>query len=246
MRLFITSYQKSGTHQIMPMFGGMMPDVVDRAHSTYIDVPDRFGLNKDINWGGVTETANNLRQFKHGENKAFGHLAYMPEYEKVFRETDTKVIFNVRDPRDVIVAEYENARRKLEADPKSIPLWDFYDEEAGMRIFQKPDPITDLIIFAAARWPHWLGWLDCDFVLKIKYEDLRLRKTETVQKIFEFAQPAGIPDQRALAKGTEPKPQNPTFRKGTPGDWKITFKLHHMELAEKLLMDTMERLGYAW
>jgi len=33
MRLFITSYQKSGTHQIMPMFGGMMPDVVDRGHS---------------------------------------------------------------------------------------------------------------------------------------------------------------------------------------------------------------------
>ena len=38
MRLFITSYQKSGTHQIMPIFGGI-PDVVNRGHNEWIDAP---------------------------------------------------------------------------------------------------------------------------------------------------------------------------------------------------------------
>jgi len=246
MRLFITSYQKSGTHQIMPMFGGMMPDVVDRGHSNWVDVPKQYGLNRDINWSGVEETAKNLRTFKHNSNIAFGHLAYMPEYAQVFEETDTRVIFNIRDPRDVVVSEYENARRKFEADPKDNPLWNFYDEEAKKRIFQKDDPITDLIILAAARWPRWLGWLEHDFVMKVKYEDLRLNTVETAKKIFAWAQPVGILDARALAKGAEPKPQNPTFRRGVPGEWKTKFKLHHMDLAKELLSETMERMGYSW
>jgi hypothetical protein len=49
-----------------------------------------------------------------------------------------------------------------------------------------------------------------------------------------------------LAEGAKPKEGNPTFRKGTPGDWKITFELHHMELAKELLSETMDTLGYAW
>jgi hypothetical protein len=101
---------------------------------------------------------------------AFGHVGYMPEYAKVLQETNTQVLFNIRDPRDVVVAEYENGLKKLEADPKIPPLWDFYDEEAGMRIFKKPDPITDLIIMAGVRWPCWLGWLQHDFVMPVKME----------------------------------------------------------------------------
>jgi hypothetical protein len=144
------------------------------------------------------------------------------------------------------VAEYENARKKLEADPQIPPLWDFYDEEAGKRIFEKADPISDLIYLAAVRWPHWLGWLDHDFVLKIKYEDLRLRTLETTQKIYHFAKETGIPDARTMARGAEPKEGNPTFRKGTPGDWRTTFEFHHMVLAKELLSETMDTLGYAW
>jgi len=228
------------------MFGGMMPDVVDRGHSSFINMPKRYGLNRDINWDGVEETVKNLRVFKHSQNMAFGHVAYMPEYAEVLEETDTLVLFNIRDPRDVVIAEYENARRKIEADPQSLPLWDFYDEEAGMRIFQKPDPIIDLIIFAAARWPRWLGWMDHDFVKVVKYEDLRLRTHETCQEIFKFAQGVGIIDARALAKGTMPKPENPTFRKGQPGEWAEKFKPHHTKLAKELLSDIIERMGYAW
>lgn len=246
MRLFITSYQKSGTHQIMPMFGGMMPDVVDRGHSQWVDAPKRFGLNRDINYEGVQETIRHLLYFKHHSNIAFGHVAYMPEYAKVLEDTNTLVLFNVRDPRDVVVAEYMNGLRQIAADGQASPLWNFFDDEAGMRIFEKPDPISDLIELAAARWPRWLGWLDHDFVMKVKYEDLRLNTYETCLKIFQFAQPVGIIDARALEKGTKPKPNNPTFRKGKPGEWAKVFKNHHTKLAKELLTDIMDKLGYKW
>jgi len=243
VRLFITSYQKSGTHQIMPMFG-MIPDVVDRGHNQWIDVPAKYGVTREINWDGVAETANNLRTFKHGQNRAFGHVAYMPEYAKVLEETDTRVLFNVRDPRDVIVAEYENAQSKLLADPQDNPLWNFYDYEEDKRIFEKADPITDLIILAAARWPHWLGWLDHDFVKMIKYEDLRLNTYETAKEIFRWIQPIGIPEARTLAKNAKPKPSNPTFRRGVPGEWKEKFSIKHAKLSMELLGDVLERLRY--
>jgi hypothetical protein len=242
MRLFITSYQKSGTHQIMPMLG-VADDIVDRGHNSYINAPKRYGLNREINWPGVEETAHNLRLFP---SKAFGHVAYMPEYAQVFEETDTRVIFNVRDPRDVVVAEYENALKKLSADPKVPPLWNFYDEEAGMRIFEKPDPISDLIILAAARWPHWTGWMKHSFVMTVKYEDIRLNTFETAKKIYKWLEPVGCEIPEVLAQKAKPKPGNPTFRKGVPGEWKEKFELHHMELAEELLGDVIKELGYEW
>jgi len=243
MRLFITSYQKSGTHQIMPIFV-VRPDVVDRGHSQWVDVPDRFGLNKEINWDGVHETVENLRVFRNNSMRAFGHIAYMPHYAEVLEQTNTKVLFNIRDPRDVVVAEYENARRQFKADPTGSPLWNFMDTQSGKRIFEKDDPISDLIVLAAARWPRWLGWMEHDFVKVVKYEDLRLRTKETLEDICDwmdghFCDPIGEMMSNAI-----PKPKNPTFRKGNVGDWKRTFRPHHVKLAQELLEDVLLQMGY--
>jgi hypothetical protein len=242
VRLFITSYQKSGTHQIMPIFG-MIPDVVDRSWQDWIDVPRRYNLNTEINPEGVIETVANLRTFKHGSNKAFGHLSYRPEYAKVLEETDTRVIFNIRDPRDVIVSEYENARRKA-SDGDKMPLHNFYDSENEKFLYDHDDPITELIIFAAARWPHWLGWLDHDFVLPVKYEDLRLHTLETTREIFNWIQPTGCESAEIMAKKSKPGAGNPTFRRGVPGEWKEKFSIEHAKLSMELLGDVLEKLGY--
>ena len=242
MRLFITSYQKSGTHQIMPMFG-MIPDVVDRSWQDWIDVPDRYRLNKEINKPGVIETVNNFRAFKHSSNKAFGHVSYLPEYAKVLEETDTRVLFNIRDPRDVIVSEYENALRKIGVGDK-MPMWNYYDAENEKFLYDHDDPITELIIFAAARWPHWVGWLDHDFVLPVKYENLRLRTLETTKEIVSWIQGTGCESAEKLAEMARPGASNPTFRRGVPGEWKIKFEPHHVKLADELLGDIIKRMGY--
>ena len=242
MRLFITSYQKSGTHQIMPMFV-VRPDVVDRSLNEMIDVPAKYNLNAEINLAGVRETVENLRVFKLGSSKAFGHLSYMPEYAKVLEETNTKVLFNIRDPRDIVIAEYENALRKFERG-ENMPLWNFYDSEKEEYLFRSKDPIAELIVFAAARWPRWLGWLDHDFVKPVKYEDLRLRTRETVEELIKWLNGVGCSGVDTMVKEAIPKPGNPTFRKGEPGEWKTVFTPHHIELADKLLSGTIKRLGY--
>lgn len=244
MRLFITSYQKSGTHQIMPMFMPHIPDVVDRSWNCWVNAPKRYALNPKINRPGVEEVVGNLRQFKGGATKSFGHLSYMPEYAQVFKETATKVLFNIRDPRDIVVAEYGNAQRHFAEERKGFPLYNFRDQEDGKFLYEKEDPITELIILASARWPRWLGWLEHDFVYKVKYEDLRLKPRETVEGICEWLGGEKCSGIDAMVKNAQPNPPPPTFRKGLVGEWITTFQPHHVELSEELLSDIIEKLGY--
>ena len=245
MRLFIVSYHKSGTHQIVPMFL-IIPDVVDRSWNDWINVPERYNLNREINPPGVKETCGNLRKFKAGANRAFGHLSYLPEYAEVFEETDTKVLFNIRDPRDIIAAEYGNAQRYATKERKGMPLHNFLDKEDGKFLYEKDDPITELIIFSAARWPRWLGWLDHDFVMPVRYEDLRLHTRETVEKIHAWLGGRECNPIGKMVQSARPVATNPTFRKGLVGEWRKTFEPHHVELAEELLKDIIEKLGYKW
>lgn len=246
MRLFITSYQKSGTHQIMPMFSTPILHVVDRSWNCWIDVPERYRLNQKINWPGVEETVRNLQTFRDGSSKAFGHLSYLPEFAKVFERTKTKVLFNIRDPRDVVVAEYENAMRHYREGRKGSPLWNYLDGDDGKFLYEKDDPISELIILAAARWPRWTGWLDHDFVMPVKYEDLRLKQKETIEKIIEFLNGFGCAPVHEMMRRAQPRQDNPTFRRGIPGEWKIKFEFHHIKLANELLRDIIERLGYTF
>lgn len=244
MRLFITSYHKSGTHQIVPMFTPNCPDVVDRSHVDWINVPKRYRLNTEVNHEGVIETCGNLRNFQYGASKAFGHLAHRPEYAKVFMETSTKVLFNVRDPRDIVVAEYRNAQRKFAIDSKDMPLWNYYDAEAEKFLYDHDDPIRELIILASARWPQWIGWLDYDFVLKVKYEDLRLDTVNEVDRIRTWLNEQECYSAEIMVKKAKPAKSNPTFRRGVPGEWTAVFTPENRALADELLGDILDRLGY--
>jgi hypothetical protein len=241
MRLFITSYQKAGTHQIMPAFGAT-EQVVGRA---YVDMAAVRGYGMTgINHDGIDETCDHLRRF---EEKAFGHLPYLPEYAEAIQAQPTKVLFNVRDPRDVVVANYYSIQKVYyKTDPpgkKGLGHLNLADEKTGELVILKKDPIAALIEIEAYRWPAWLGWLNHDFVMKVKYEDLRLAGIETLKKILEFTMPYSF-HVYSVNDAMVPNHANPTFRSGRIGDWKTEFKPHHKKLAEKLMGKTIERLGY--
>jgi len=231
MRLFVTTYQKSGTHQIMPALG-IDPDIVDRSRTQLCDLPPRYGRIDEPNRSGMLETCGALAIF---EDKAFGHVAYLPEYAKAIQAEPTKVIFNIRDPRDIVVSEWYSANQNK---------WPNLNiEEYNKTISDLADPIAELIELAACRWPRWLGWLDHDFVLPVKYEDLRLNGKETMEKIAEWLEPFYI-HAPSCADKLQPRKRNPTFRRGVPGEWKDVFTDKHKELSKRYLSDIIERLGY--
>ena len=235
MRLFLTTYNKTGTHQIMPALR-IFNDVEDRSNNSlsYVSryVPDR--IDAYIDDEGVKRTCEDLKSF---EVHAFGHLSYMPEFVDALQTRPTKVIFNVRDPRDVIVAELHNMMKHGYNSWLNFPLID------KSCYVSDDDPISHLIDFAT-RWYRWIGWLDHDFVYKVKYEDLRLHPEETVVDMWKWLGDDYRIDTGAVVRGLLPKDHNPTFRKGAVGDWKEHFTDAHKKKAEEMLGEIITLLGY--
>lgn len=146
MRLFLTSYNKSGTHQIMPALG-INDDVVDRSLNSVSALPAYTGMPREISVKGVVSTCEALANFT---SPAFGHVSYLPEYAVAIQVQPTKVVINVRDPRDVIVAEYYNMMKHEDG----MSWLNYWIAEKNCYV-AKDDPISHLIDFAV-RWERWV------------------------------------------------------------------------------------------
>lgn len=247
MRLFVTSYQKSGTHQVMPMFHDRtseMPMVVDNTGLAFSKMPEMYGGGPEPWDGPSPETIAGLKAFPY---RAFGHLAYHEAYYEALQSRPTKIIFNVRDPRDVVVAEFENIRRYIESGRSGRAFLDI-DVTIGpgesVALIKRKNPINDLICMAAYRWPVWLGWIGRTHVKLVHYEDLRLKPRETVHEISEWVAPHIPPGEETMVANLYPKRRNPTFRKGAVGEWKKYFTPSMTKLAEEKLGYVITALGY--
>lgn len=239
MRLFIVSYQKSGTHQIMPALDAVK-DVVDRSWLDMTTVPRKFGTQRYRNEEGVLETCEKLREFT---KSAFGHLPYNDEYLEALRSIPTKILFNVRDPRDIVVANFHSIRKVYFEKKRGSGHLNFYCADEGKVLIEMDDPISELIQVEAERWKHWIGWHGVDDVMTVKYEQLRIAPRETIEEIAKFVHPFPI-DIAKSTSGLVPNHANPTFRAGRIGDWKQDFNDAHKELANELMRDTITQLGY--
>jgi len=231
MRLFLTTYQKSGTHQIMPALG-IEEQIVDRSNHPMTYVSKYVGTAPKINKDGVKKTVNALQKMP---GKAFGHVSFLPEYLKVLNEQPTKIIFNIRDPRDVIVSEYHNM---LSGKSEWLNFW---LPEKQCKVLDD-DPISHLIDFAT-RWEAWTGWMFHTSVYVVRYEDLRMNGANTCLELAEWLLPYEI-DPKAVAENLLPKKLNPTFRKGGIGDWNWEFSDEHKKKTEKVLGHIIDKLGY--
>jgi hypothetical protein len=245
MRLLLTSYQKSGTHQIYPMFiqdtGQSVGQLIDKAHLNIFGT-EAFGNPPIDNLEEkLQETAAEIGNFT---GKRFGHIAYHPLYGEATRTQPTKVVFNVRDPRDVVVSEYENLLRvRAGGGARAEGLWNVLLPDEGKHLIDSSDPIGWLIRLAAARWPNWLGWMDEDNVALIHYEDLRLRTPSTVTELREWLLGVGMPTYEWMVNRAGNR-KAVTFRKGLIGEHKNYFNEGHWRLSDKLLTPILERLGY--
>ena len=236
MRLFLTSYDKSGTHQIMPALR-ILPHLVDTSHNNQHVLPEYLKIGREIGQDGVEATCKRLREFK---NRAFGHVTYLPEFAKAIQAEPTRIIFNIRDPRDVIVAEYYNMKK---AKP-GMGWLNFWIPEKECYVVDD-DPISHLIDFAV-RWKVWLGWMKDEFTYVVRYEDLRTKGMETCISLYNWISHWGIVIDPAyvINKRLAPTHDNPTFRKGIIGEWKEVFTDKQKEKCERVLGDIIQEMGY--
>ncbi|MFB3785092.1 MAG: sulfotransferase domain-containing protein [bacterium] len=236
-RIFCVSIPKAGTHLLERMLC-LHPRLYRKFMSTL------FNSHLDKYRG----LANIARGLKPGQILV-SHLHYSEQRRQVLADQGIKVLFMIRDPRDVAVSEAFYIRRK-----KDHYLHSLYAREPDLRSALLLEIRGD----AAAGHPplgerlgSFLGWMREPSGV-VRFEDLigeeggggRQTQMEVIQRLFDFLEmdisPAEIDKiRRGLFSGA-----SPTFRKGKIGEWRKHFDEEITDLFKQTAGEMLVRYGF--
>ena len=226
-RLINIAIPKSGSGMLAQAIGGEHANI---GPGMYEDHPD----------------LGTLEEMRFTEPFARSHQPYHSEYEQLYRERGDKVVFLHRDPRDVIVSHAMYVDKW--AGHRSYFNFPIGEDEF---LATAEDRILELIEKSLWLYDRYLGWMDADFVLPLKYEELvnsdGSKNPKGFQKFIDYlgkyAKDLKISSPKGMIKKIDPQSCN-TYRKGIIGDWKNHFTEEHKELFWETCGNLMEKLGY--
>jgi len=246
--LFSNSFPKSGTHLLTQILAGFttLGPFVDSGLPAIVTYDGMDGRHR-----AEMEILHDLRRLNAG-NIAYGHLHATDQVVKFMSQQSIASFFIIRDPRDVLVSHVHYV---TDMAPKHI-LHNYYanklstfEERLRTSILGLPNapfPFPDI----GKRLEPYLGWMGCEAVFVLKYEDLINQQFESVSNILKHVIKHGfIPGvnvteaTEVLLAGIDPQ-RSPTFRKGGSGAWKDQIDAEN----KNLIIDTAGRaliqLGY--
>jgi hypothetical protein len=190
-----------------------------------------------------------------------GHLAYVQAVESVFQILGFGLMFVYRDLRDVIVSQAYHFMSEDEV-RFIFKHRDYYQgmskEEIMLRAINGDENIDGII----ERWEKFAGWLDCDWILPMRYEEMVLKRERAAKRFFEYVynkalEDSGVEVQKlddrirkaalhCILAESEQKEMSVTFRKGKVGQWKHEFTpAVKAAFKERDVNNWLIELGYA-
>ena len=181
--------------------------------------------------------------------------AYLHAREPYLSELNRAVVaafFLYRDPRDLIISHIFYA---TELHPKH-GMHAFYKQKlnnmeerinAAIEGVQLPEAQLSSI---RAKYERYLAWLEQANVLPLRFEDLILRRSSTLNTILDHLAGHGyeaqLPrDEAILALEVAISPAaSGTFRRGQPGEWQEHFTAGNKRAFKTATGDLLQKLGY--
>lgn len=193
----------------------------------------------------------NLRKLGPGDI-AFAYLHAREPYLSELSRPNTAAFFIYRDPRDVIVSQIFYA---LEMH-KGHGMHRYYArelktmEERIKAAVNGVQTATAQLSPIRAKYEHYLGWLNQDRVLSLRFEDLILDRLPTLNRMLDHLANRGFSSQpprpqavAALEAAIAPSASG-TFRKGQPGEWKQHFTEQNKQAFKAATGDLLQTLSY--
>lgn len=250
-KIYINSFPKSGTHLANLI-------VAHLAHRQ----EDRFwmGSFRGNSWTTIWVNSNKLIPIIDGQNPATwyqGHLGYKPEFEEAFLRNNVCMFFIYRDLRDIVVSlayHIETADDETHFHPGA----EKFRELGGHKEIMKA-VITGLDVWSGIfeRWELYSKWLECDWVLPIRFEDMISDPKGVAERAIRYTIKRTIGEtfltfetmfQAAVERSIElqkTKDHSPSFRKGVAGEWKNEFDQELIDLFNEYDRNNwIKRLGY--
>ena len=250
-KLYICGFPKSGLHLADRMAVAMLAP-----------------WKPEHNWYGSnawTTERHNLKQaavvlgsLKRGQYIK-GHLGYLRSIERLMQILGIAVVFVYRDLRDVVVSQAYHMMS--DSDALNFKGRERYQDMDKLDVMKAVITGDDTIPGIFDRWETFAGWLDCDGVLPLPYEEMRKHPERAAATFFDYVYGWALRDSgitgsmtdnrirqavisciRTEMKHTE---MSVTYRKGKAGGYKKEFTPELYKTFEKA--DTngwMERLGY--
>ncbi len=171
------------------------------------------------------------------------HLYYSENYAKWLEESDAKVLFMVRDPRDVVIssAHFESPKHHLR---EQLDAAD--DIQSRIELLVKGDTSSNIPPIAEYL-AQFTGWMKRNCMV-VRFEELTGdvdTRERTIENIFSYI---GLPvDRQWLRKSLLPNvisPSSPTFRSGKPSQWVTKYDDATLELFRQFGSDLLIEMGY--
>jgi len=189
-----------------------------------------------------------------------GHMGFLADVERFLWYANIGMLFLYRDLRDVAVSQ---AYHIINADNMRLhhPGRETYAALGGFddvlsAVIEGLGPFPGVV----ERWEAFAGWLDVEWVLSLRFEDLINEPEEAAGRILQYAlrNGAAFADNRvdfepetyeklvtAMVNSGKQTNLSTTYRKGQPGEWREAFKPEHIDLWQKHDPDNwIKQLGY--
>ena len=256
---FANSFPKSGTHLLTQVMAGF----------TRLGPAVESGLPAVVTFDGFTgrqrspdEILDDLRRFRSGDI-GYGHIHAFPAAVELLSGPSWATYFILRDPRDVVVSHVHyiaemapnhihhryyhevltSFDERLRASITGVPV-----DELQKTTNDKPvlEPLPDI----RSRFEPFLGWLEHQEVLCLRYEDFITYRDATLEQVLQHAVQRGFrlavcrkDALQVLSNSIDPA-RSPTFRSGKVGSWRSSFTPEHQELFTEIVGNLLAKLGY--
>ena len=160
--------------------------------------------------------------------------------------------FIYRDPRDICISEahYLSDMNRWHKLSKHFASCSALSDKIDLSINGLPESVLAGYPNIGARVERYLGWLESDNVLALKYEDLRSENAmKFFQTIFEhFSSQSGMAiDSESMAEqafSNLNSSRSHTFRSGAVQQWKTVLTDRQKKVIDDIAGESLQRLGY--
>ena len=248
-RVFLNSLPKAGTHLAMKLLQELPEMLFSGLHMVRKD----FDLNREplIN---ISKAKRILSTVNQGQFLT-AHIPSRPEIAKLLYELKFKIVFIIRDPRDVVVSHAFYVTR----------LDRHYLHKRYNNVFHSKEEriMASIAGFAADGWgpgldpinsqlEDYAGWLVDEHTHACRFEDLigpngggdPLVQRMAIDKFAKYVDRPISEEEINRISNCIWTPKSNTFRKGVIGDWKNHFNDEHKIMFKKIAGQHLISMGY--
>lgn len=244
--VFGNAMPKSGSHLIIQILLGLtrLGPFVDPGLPPVNRSEDNLNLPEE-------QVLANIQRMCAGDIR-YGYIHAREPYLEALTGPERATLFVYRDPRDMIVSHVFYATEIH----KGHGMHAYYtqelnsvEERINAQISGVDKPGFELSP-VRKKYDAYLGWLEQPEVLCLRFEDLILKRDETLEGILVYLESRGFTPEvgrheavDALKESIAPH-KSGTFRKGKPGNWQEHFTASNKSLFKQTTGDLLVRLGY--